>query len=343
MQMDIKTNRCGFFTSLMGSLAFSGAGAALAATTTDLVGQVAPLAKATQQGLVPSPDERLREELKVLLLDMIESGAFGSPSPENIDLAIDAPRQRISSLGVLVDSSGAQAARNGLRVLGTTPGGSAQRMGLQSGDLITTVNGSKLSGLGESDAGMAQAAVVLREKVDAAGSDPLRFDVIRDGKSMVVSGVVASTWIPAVHLRLGDGFEVASADDKAAGSATTQDGCGRVSIFDVAPRQQGLHAATLISIDGRRSPFAGQTSFRLSAGTHVLTVAERIESRYLPFNDRLRNSNTSEPYKTLTIDVAANTTYLLAAKLNQDKRNEWRDGAYWEPVIWKETSESCTP
>ncbi|MCC6438985.1 MAG: hypothetical protein IT476_00030, partial [Rhodanobacteraceae bacterium] len=216
-------------------------------------------------------------------------------------------------------------------------------MGLQSGDLITAVNGSGLSGLGESEAGMAQAAVILREKVDGAGNDPLRFDVVRNGKAMVVSGVVASTWIPAVHLRLGDGFAVAAADNMAAGSAEAQDGCGRVSIFDVAPRQQSLHAAALISIDGRRSPFGGQTSFRLSAGTHVLTVAERIESRYLPFNDRLRNSNTSEPYKTLTIHVAANTTYLLAAKLNQDRRNEWRDGAYWEPVIWKETSESCTP
>jgi hypothetical protein len=341
--MIIQTNCLRRYASLVGSLALIVASTAHGATSADLVGQVAPLAKATQQGMVPSADERLREELKVLLLDMIESGAFGSPSPANIDLAIDAPRQRISSLGVLVDSSGSEAARNGLRVLGTTPGGSAQRMGLQSGDLITAVNGSGLSGLGESEAGMAQAAVILREKVDGAGSDPLRFDVVRNGKAMVVSGVVASTWIPAVHLRLGDGFAVAAADNMAAGSAEAQDGCGRVSIFDVAPRQQSLHAAALISIDGRRSPFGGQTSFRLSAGTHVLTVAERIESRYLPFNDRLRNSNTSEPYKTLTIHVAANTTYLLAAKLNQDRRNEWRDGAYWEPVIWKETSESCTP
>lgn len=341
--MHTQANRFIPNASLLGALTLLVSGSAIAAASADLAGKIAPLSKATPVNLVMRPDDRLREELKVLLVDLIESGAFGSPSPTNIELAIDSPRQRISSLGVLVDSSGAAAARDGLHVLGTTPGGSAQRIGLQAGDRITAVNGNTLIGLGESREGMAQAALVLRDQVDGTGDGSLRFDIVRDGKARVVSGVVASTWIPAVHLRLGDGIQLAAVSGAGSGPEDAQAGCGRVSIFDVAPRQQNLHPATLISIDGRRSPFAGQTSFRLSTGTHVLTVAERIDSRYLPFDDRFRNSNTAEPYKTLTIEVAANTTYLLAVQLNQDKRNEWRNGAYWDPVIWKETSEDCAP
>lgn len=341
--MTTKKERLIPFSGLAAALILALSSSTVVAASAEIAGQVAPVVRGGQQSLLVRPDERLREELRVLLLDMIESGAFGSPSPTDIELAIDSPRERLSSLGVLVDSSGALAAKDGLHVLGTTPGGSAQRMGLQAGDLITAVNGNNLVGLGASKNGLSQAALVLRAQVDGAGNEPLQFEIVRNGENKVMSGSVSSTWIPAVHLRLGDGVQVAAAQGSVSGSDAAQSGCGRVSIFDVAPRAQDLHRATLISIDGKRSPFGGQTSFRLSAGTHVLTVAEHIDSRYLPFNDRLRNSNTAEPYKTLTIDVAPNTTYLLAVQLNQDKRNEWRDGAYWDPVIWKETSESCTP
>jgi hypothetical protein len=170
---------------------------------------------------------------------------------------------------------------------------------------------------------------------------PLNFRLLRDGKEVAVSGEMASAWIPALHLTVGDGVAMASAQGARRGPADTAQGCGRVSIFDVAPRQRDLHAAVLISIDGERSPFEGQTTFRLSVGRHELKVAEHIDSRYLGFNDRLRNSDPDGRYKTLSVDVAANTTYLLAAQLNKDRRNEWRDGAYWEPVIWKQTAETC--
>jgi hypothetical protein len=47
-------------------------------------------------------------------------------------------------------------------------------------------------------------------------------------------------------------------------------------------------------------------------------------------------------YKTLEIEVQAGVTYRLAAQLNRDVRGDGiREGAYWEPVIWKETPERC--
>lgn len=333
------------FAGIVGILAIGLASSpwpAHAASGGPAAGQVVPLAAQTGASLGVSPEQRLREELRVILLDMIESGAFGTTPVDRISLSIDAPAERASGLGILVDSSSATRAAEGLQVLGTTPGSSASRMGLRSGDVIRSVNGMSLAGLGADAAGRARAAQVLREQVDGlADGVVLKFDIMRDGHATSVSGTMASTWIPAMHLTVGDGVAMASAGAGANASSAPGQGCGRISIFDVAPRQRDLHAAALISIDGQRSPFGGQKTFRLAVGEHVLTVAERIESRYLPFNDRLRNRDASTRYKSITVNVAPDTTYFLAARLNTDKRNEWRDGAYWDPVIWSESGEDC--
>ena len=284
-----------------------------------------------------TPEQRLREDLRVLLLDMVQSGAFGDTPPTQVALSIEEPEQRVGSLGVLVDSANAQRARDGLRVLATTPGGSAERMGLRAGDVLLAVNGVPLRDLGSSSDGSAEAAVRLRDAVSALGDGAeLRFDVRRESQSLVVKGALVSTWLPAMRLTIGGGIALAATE----GARDAASGCGRISIFDVAPRQQDLHAATLNQIDGRLAGVKGQTSFRVPVGEHVLEVGEAIENRYLAINDRQRNSGPSR-YKKLTVNVAANTTYFVAARLNPEHRNEWRDGAYWEPVVWRESSETC--
>lgn len=128
------------------------------------------------------------------------------------------------------------------------------------------------------------------------------------------------------------------------GHATAADGqpeaggeaCGRISTFEVAPRQEKLHDATIISVDGQLPGPRNADAWRVSAGHHVLQVGERIDSRYLSFNDRQRNSG--DRYKTLEIDVPANTTLLVAARLDSSR---WDNGNYWQPVVWKEVSEPC--
>ncbi|MBN8728542.1 MAG: hypothetical protein J0H15_12695 [Xanthomonadales bacterium] len=114
------------------------------------------------------------------------------------------------------------------------------------------------------------------------------------------------------------------------------DTCGRISTFDVAPRQEKLHEATIISVDGQLPGPRDADAWRVSAGHHVLEVGERIDNRYLSFNDRQRNSGNR--YKSLEIDVPADTTLLIAARLDSSR---WNDGNYWQPVVWKEVSEPC--
>jgi membrane-associated protease RseP (regulator of RpoE activity) len=274
----------------------------------------------------PAVQERVRQEMRALLTELIETGAFGDQPPQQITLDIDAPAQRVNNLGVLVDS--AHASRDGLAVLGVTPGGSAERMGLRAGDVLVALNGTALTGSG--------ATATLRERVEALpDGGTLDFEVRRGGRTQTVSGTLARIYLPAMHLTVGGDAALAAADPAAAAA-----GCGRISQFDVAPRQQDLHGAKVISIDGQLAGPTDSNTFRVAAGRHTLQVSERIESRYLSFNDRLRNS-TPDRYKTLVVDVLPNTTTLIAARLNPDKRTEWKNGAYWDPVAWKQIAEPC--
>lgn len=277
-------------------------------------------------------DQRVRDELRALMTELIESGAFGDTSPQQLAFEVNAPAQRVSNLGVLIDST--RDSRDGLHVLAVTPGGGGERMGLRAGDLLVALNGTPLGG-------DANASARLRRIVDGLpNGSPLAFEVRRGGQVQTVSGTLSSVFLPAMHLTVGGG-KMAAADTQPASSATAM-GCGRLSDFDVAPRQQQLHAARLISIDGKLAGPTDSHTFRVDAGTHVLQVAEQIEPRYLSFNDRLRNSGKNgDRYKTLSVDVAPGTTVMIAARLNPDKRSEWQGGAYWDPVAWKQVAEAC--
>lgn len=282
-------------------------------------------------------EQRVREELSAVMMDLIQSGAFGSTSPQQISMDIDAPPQKVSNLGLLVDSKSGD--KDGLHVLAVTPGGNAERMGLRAGDVLVALNGSPLDA--------TDGAATLRNMVDGLpDGGKIAFDVRRDGRSETVSGSASSMTLPAMHLSIGNGTALASND--AAGSPaygtpapSMAAGCGRISDFDVAPRGQGLHEAKIINIDGQNPGPRGAKSYRVAAGPHEVKLSEHIESRYLSFNDRQRNAPMQGGYKTVHVDVAPDTTYMVAARLNEAQRDNPINGAYWDPVVWKETPESC--
>jgi PDZ domain-containing protein len=291
-------------------------------------------------------EQRLREELNVVMMDLIQSGAFGNTAPQQIAIDIDSPPQKVSNLGLLVDSKGGSG--DGLHVLAVTPGGNAERMGLRAGDVLVALNGTQLTA--------ADGAATLRNTVDTLGDGSrLDFNVRRDGRATTIGGAATSTYLPAMHLSVGSGTALASNGDAgsaraAAGSAQgayghgpadTSQGCGRINDFDVAPRGQRLHKATIIAIDNHTPGPHGSQSYQVSTGPHTLKVAEHIESRYFSFNDRQRNAQVGGGYKTIEVNVAPDTTYLVAARLNEDQRDNPANGAYWDPVIWKETPETC--
>jgi hypothetical protein len=118
-------------------------------------------------------------------------------------------------------------------------------------------------------------------------------------------------------------------------------GCGRISVFDVAPRSKDLYRARLINVDGQLPGPTSARSYRISAGKHSLEVAELIDEKQ--FNDLQMRQRTqrSDRYKTIELDVQPNTTYLLAAHLIEANRNDIIGQTYWEPVIYSQSSEAC--
>ena len=283
-------------------------------------------------------EQRLRAGMQDMLVDLANKGELADSNGAPLNLSFSEPSREVDNLGVVVNSN--DSGNAGLAIMAVTPGSAAARMGVHSGDRLTAVNGQALSDLGRDEDDRPRAVAVLRSQVATVGDGgKILLTVDRDGRRIVFEGRLQKLRLPALTLQVGSGVQVASS---ASSNTMATEGCGRINQFDVAPRQQHLHRAQLIAIDGDSPGPSGSPSFRLSIGKHTLTVAEAIEDRYLSFNNRFRNSGTDR-YKKIDVDVKPNTTYYLAARLNKDKAGQWRDGAYWDPALWLEKTESCTP
>src|SRR5450432_594175 len=145
-------------------------------------------------------EQRLRQDVQLMLSRLAASGALGQ-HPDQITLRLDEPAQRVTNLGILVDSTSAERARDGLRVLGATPGSTAEHLGLRPGDVIVAVNDTSLRDLGADAAGHALAAATLKASVDSLpDSAPLRLQVVRAGDTLALNAPLQSVYLPALRM-----------------------------------------------------------------------------------------------------------------------------------------------
>src|SRR3982750_2634584 len=117
----IRLHRCALAVSAASFVA--AAGSAFAAGPQQAAIDVSTAAAHSSATAGLDVEQRLREELNVVMMDLIQSGAFGNTAPQQIAIDIDSPPQKVSNLGLLVDSKG--GAGDGLHVLAVTPGGNA--------------------------------------------------------------------------------------------------------------------------------------------------------------------------------------------------------------------------
>lgn len=209
----------------------------------------------------------------------------------------------------------AKPADNGLRVLAITPGGAAERVGLRVGDQVTSVNGGALN--------RDNPVLALQQAVDAS-SGKARFELVREGTVLTLEGQFPPT--PATPM-----------------------GCGYVTANAVAPESQGVFRAFITQIDGRSTPLSFVPNrYRLPAGRHVITVAERINR--MRFNKsqlvqitKMKKPAAAKVYKAFVVNVQPDTSHRIGARLLRDKldTNGIRDNAYWEPVTWSSVPEKC--
>jgi hypothetical protein len=227
----------------------------------------------------------------------------------------------------------------GLAVLGVTPGSSADALGLHSGDRLLAVNGVPLDHAGFDASGRSLAAQQLRDAL-LGSPDAIALDVARGDREVRLEGSVRVVDLPAYRLDLGTAL--ANVGLAASTEVDGNSSCARISVFDIAPRSQHLYRAVLVAVDGTQPGPTGSDVFRIAPGRHRLTVNEAIDSRQFD-SVALRQRDGRQRLRSKELEFVAQPgiTYRLAVRLNTDQRNSIRDGAYWEPVIWKETPESC--
>jgi hypothetical protein len=282
-------------------------------------------------------EQRVRQDMQLLLSHMAASGMLGQ-NPEQLSLSIEAPGRRVADLGVLVDSTSAERAHDGLRVLGTTPGGTAEHAGLRPGDLIVTVNGTSLRDLGADADGHALAATTLKSSVATLPeAESLHLDVMRDGNLVAMNAPIQSVFVPAMRVELG----AAAMADSARDGGAVGGGCGRISTFDVAPRGERQYHARILLLDGVTPGPSGHETYRVSAGTHKLLVSEDIPTEQMGLGQFATLRSNRNNHKELTVDVKAGTTAMIAAQFHQDKATDLAHSGYWDPVMWREIPEGC--
>ena len=264
-------------------------------------------------------DARLREELDQILARLAQEGALGSAA-----MTVETPARRAVNFGAVVDRDHVE----GLLVLGVLPGGGAEALGLHSGDRLLTANAVDLVGRGGRHR--------LRDLLALLDhGEEITLKVARGDATLTVSGRLEVHSLPAARLQL------TPVQENTSSVADADSTCARVSVFPAAPTARDLFPVTVLSIDDR-SGTSNQESFRVTPGRQVISVVENIDNnRFSPLANHQRSVGGRERYKSLEIDARAGVTYFIAARFHRQLAGRVAEGAYWEPVVWKERAERC--
>jgi hypothetical protein len=125
------------------------------------------------------------------------------------------------------------------------------------------------------------------------------------------------------------GSALASAIEPLAGNE-----CGVVSIYKDTPKTKNIYRVNINTIDGEVM-HSKSHRFELTPGKHSIKVMELIDDRDLYRRGIVQN------YHILEINVEANQKYHIGAKFDRANKTKLSDGSYWQPIIWKTSTEEC--
>lgn len=271
---------------------------------------------------VVSASEVLSEQFRDTLMRLAQSGQLDEQAEP---LVIERPAERVANLGLLVDRDD----RQGLLVLGTMPGGSAEAMGLRGGDRLLEANGIDLRGAG--------AGERMRRLVELwDDEDELQISLLRDGREQSLSGPIQVFQLPSLRVELG--ATNAQTEERGVAGST----CARISTFPGASRSRSLFPVRVMAIEGRGAGDHRQDTFRIPVGQVTIRLAEQIDSSYFPpAVNTLRTRRGADTLHEYVLDAEPGVTYFLAAQLLRDRTERIVDGSYWRPVVWRQRAESC--
>ena len=256
-------------------------------------------------GFVPSPHANAMQSTDLVAATALQSGPSSG--------------QARYELGAVVDVR--QANAEGAALLAITPGGAADRMGLQAGDRLRVINSQRLDSASKPSLALERA---LQE-----GNGMLQIEAMRNGKPLLLSG---------------------RADLAVAGHQSDAKSCGYVTDREgVVPRSQDIFNVEITQIEGRSTPLIPSNRHRVGSGKRVLVVRELIaythlNSAQLVQIKKMKKFAFARAYKSFVLDVKPNMSYRIGARLIKDRLDTQsiRDNAYWEPVVWEVVPEVCS-
>ena len=252
------------------------------------------------------------------------------------DFRFDMRRGR---LGITVDLR-ADAARDtvGARVSGVTPGGPADRAGVQSGDIITRLNGSRLvqDGARSADDDMDRSRpgmrlIELASRLDAG--DTVRLDVRRDNRPLTLTFAAGETDMDQVVERMripgggqtfmrefgGPGFPGGGAGDGMMRIRVDRSGFGDVELISVSQELAsalGISEGVLVTDAGRDS------SLGLKTGDVITSIGGR---RPTSPAHAMRILSSYDPGETVAFEVMRQRRRVTVnGKVPQPQQAEWR-------------------
>ncbi len=231
-------------------------------------------------------------------------------------------------------------------ILSVTPSGQAASLGLQSGDLIISVNDQLIT-----DAG--KEWVMLLQYLP--NNTKLSILVKRDGKNLELQGTVGAKYIPQWQLLSHDKLSATGnrqykhiprwhatnnnpifedSNDWVTPINKSAGECGQIilvnSLSITPPRFSGLKDTAMIKKVDNES-WGDKSRQRFSVGSHTMEIGSKYD--------------TPKEIQHLSISVEANTNYYIAYV----RKKPWVDqqgreiamGTYTGPVIWKTTTQAC--
>ncbi len=316
---------------------------ALSAAAILLVGLSTPLALSASDA--PSLDadsvQALRDSLRHTLARWAEQ--HGVDDAQAMNLELEDPGTRQVQFGVLVDTRfSAQVEMDGLLVLGVTPGGIAEQIGVQAGDRLRVLDQLAMHSLGASveHPELANAALALRDHLETLrDGDKIAVEILRGSDTLELTGLVREQHVPAFRLQLGSALGAVERPldgTLAALGTAAASGCGEITTFMTPPVARDLHPARVVKINDTSRGVLMRDTFNLPPGKYRLEVHEFISDPRL----RVRSMNRRSAMP-LEFELQAGEAIYLAARFNIEHRFDIVNNDYWEPVIWKTVPGQC--
>lgn len=239
------------------------------------------------------------------------SKAYGSQER----VVIAEPARSYIDWGAIIQPNG--------EVLSVRANSIAAAMGVKVGDRLTHINDAAIN--------PQELAATLAAFERLEHNEAFSVTVTRKGRSTKLSGTAQATVIPGWRLEVDNRLSETTVQTA---TATTDNSCGRISVFFTPPETRDFYPAFINTINGDNVR-TNNPNFKLPTGQHQVGVHELIS------DPLLRRGPGIDQEKLIDITVESNTTYYIAAHFIREKRFSRRDGGYWEPVVWKVAKQSC--